>query len=104
MTVVLVVRILHTGPGVVEIFGVVPLSPASANVIWIPPSQPNGVITEYNVIYSIYGDTEMHTNNTVPGDETSFIIIDLGKQGYSQVLFVSGFSSKSLMSVVHTAF
>ena len=66
MTVVLVVSILHTGPGVVEIFGVVPLSPASANVIWSPPSQPNGIITEDKVIYSIYDDTEILTSNTVP--------------------------------------
>jgi len=69
----------------VEIFGVVPLSTTSANVIWIPPNQPNGIITEYKVIYSVYGDTNTRTSNTVSSDDTSFIITDLGKQRYSQL-------------------
>ena len=62
-----------------EIIAVAPLSTTSANVIWIPPAQPNGIITEYEVIYSVYGDIYNHTSDSVASDETNFIIPDLGK-------------------------
>ena len=65
-----------------EIVAVAPLSSTSANVIWIPPTQTNGVIREYEVIYSVYGNSDDITSNTVASDETSFIITDLGKQRY----------------------
>ena len=67
----------------VEIIAVASLSATSANVIWAPPAQPNGVITEYEVIYSVYGDTDNITSDTVPSDETNFIIANLGKHANS---------------------
>ena len=62
-----------------------PLSSTSANVIWIPPVRPNGIITEYEVIYSVYADTDTRTSDTVASDETSFIIPDLGKQEIARI-------------------
>jgi len=73
------VSILHTGPGIVEIVGVASLSTTSANVIWIPPVQRNGIITKYEVIYSVYGDNNNIISDTVASDDTSFIITDLSK-------------------------
>ena len=61
-----------------EIVAVASLSTTSANVIWIPPAQPNGVIIKYEVIYSVYGDTDNITSDTVPSDMTSLIITNLG--------------------------
>ena len=36
-------------PGIVDI-----LENVQQEVTWIPPSQPNGIITGYQVIYSVY--------------------------------------------------
>ena len=68
-----------TAPGNVKIVGVVTLSSSTINVIWIPPTLPNGIITQYDVIYSEYDDTDNSETARVASDETSHVISDLGE-------------------------
>ena len=65
--------------GVVEIAHVVGTSDSTAIVFWTPPSQPNGDITGYQIIYSLYGDTTNSMNQAVTSNENSFVITNLGK-------------------------
>ena len=62
-----------------KIIGVASISNIAVNVIWIPPAQPNGIITQYDVIYSEYDDTDNKITNRVTKDENSLIISQLGK-------------------------
>ena len=41
--------LLYVVPGIVEQFSI-----DQTTVTWSPPSQPNGIITGYQVIYSVY--------------------------------------------------
>ena len=80
---------IPTAPGVVEIVGVVGTSDTTAVVFWTPPSQPNGVITGYQIIYSEYGNTINSMNQAVNRTEDSFVITDLGELFYSIIVCVS---------------
>ena len=62
-----------------EIVKVVTISKSTINVIWIPPAQPNGIITEYEISYSVYGDTDNIMSDTVDSNKNTFIIINLGE-------------------------
>ena len=73
-------------PGVVEIVGVVGTSDTTAVVFWTPPSQPNGVITGYQIIYSMYGNAANSMNQAVSRNEDSFIITDLSELLYSIIV------------------
>ena len=55
------------------------MSSSTVSVIWIPPAQPNGIIIQYEVIYSIYGDTDNSVTARVASDETSNVISDFGE-------------------------
>ena len=66
-------------PGLVENFGVVGTSNTTAIIFWTPPSQPNGVITGYQIIYYLYGDSRNSMNQAVGNDENSFIITNLSE-------------------------
>ena len=74
---------LPIAPGVVEIVAIVGTSDATAVVFWTPPSQPNGVITGYQIIYSVYGDADNRMTEAVTRNEDSFVIANL-----SELLFV----------------
>ena len=74
---------LPIAPGVVEIVAIVGTSDTTAVVFWTPPSQPNGVITGYQVIYSVYGDADNRMTEAVTRNEDSFVITNL-----SELLFV----------------
>ena len=76
--------LFSTAPGVVEIIGVVGTSDTTAVVYWTPPSQPNGVITGYQIIYSVYGDADDNMTQAVTRNEDSFVIANL-----SELLFVT---------------
>ena len=65
--------------GVVEIARVVGTSDTTAIVFWTPPSQPNGVITGYQIIYSLYGDSINSIIQAVTSNEDSFVITNLSK-------------------------
>ena len=66
-------------PGVVEIVAIVGTSDTTAVVFWTPPSQPNGVITGYQIIYSEYGDNTDSMNQAVTRNENSFVITNLSE-------------------------
>ena len=74
---------LPIAPGVVEIVAIVGTSDTTAVVFWTPPSQPNGVITGYQIIYSVYGDTDNSMTQAVTRNENSFVITNL-----SELLFL----------------
>ena len=66
-------------PGLVEIVAVVGTSNSTANVFWIAPTQPNGVITGYQVIYFLYGDASSRMSQAVAGNVNNFVIINLSE-------------------------
>jgi len=65
---------------VVEIVRVASISTSAVNVIWIPPAQPNGVITEYEISHSVYGDINNTMTDTVDSSKNTLIIKNLGKK------------------------
>ena len=62
-----------------EIVAIVGTSDTTAVVFWTPPSQPNGIITGYQIIYSLYGDNTNSMNQAVTENEDSFIITNLSE-------------------------
>ena len=62
-----------------EIAAVVGTSDTTAVVFWPPPSQPNGIITGYQIIYSVYGDSTITMNWTVTENEDSFFVTNLSE-------------------------
>jgi len=64
---------------VVKIIGVISISNSTVNIIWIPPTQPNGIITKYEVMYSVYNDALNVNTYEVAGDKNNLIVSDLGK-------------------------
>ena len=70
---------LYVAAGVVQIARVVGTSDSTAVVFWTPPSQPNGLITGYQIIYSLYGDSTNSMNQAVSSNENSFVITNLSK-------------------------
>ena len=68
--------IIHTVPGVVDQFSTVQYI-----VSWSPPSQPNGIITGYQVIYFVYANrtaTEM-MSAILSNTTTQYSIQNLGR-------------------------
>ena len=86
-------------PGIVEIIGVVTVSSSTVNVIWIPPTQPNGIIIHYDVIHSVYGDTENSKTARVASTETSYVISDLGE--YLEYLYSARFYINWLFNLLN---
>ena len=66
-------------PGVVEIVAIVGTSDTTAVVFWTPPSQPNGVITGYQIIYSVYGDADSSMTEAASINENTFVITNLSE-------------------------
>ena len=66
---------MHVAPGIVDQFNI-----NQATVRWSSPSQPNGIITGYQVIYSVYQipSTKM-TSNMLDNTITEFSIDNLSK-------------------------
>ena len=72
------VQLLYfTAPGVVEIVDIASISDIALTVHWNPPIQPNGIITGYEVIYSVYEDDAVNTSVPVTSNISSFNITDL---------------------------
>ncbi|XP_065907794.1 cell adhesion molecule DSCAM-like isoform X2 [Dysidea avara] len=67
-------RTSEAAPGIVKIIGVASTSNTSVNVAWIPPAPPNGIIIQYEVIYSEYNDPDSRVANSVTNNENNFII------------------------------
>ena len=62
-----------------EIVDVVSISDTTAIVTWKPPIQPNGIITGYEVIYSVYEDDNNNIAFPVSSNISSFNVTDLCK-------------------------
>lgn len=62
-----------------EIIDVVHIFDTVSIVTWNPPIQPNGIITGYEVIYSVYEDTTETISVPVSSNISSFNITDLCK-------------------------
>ena len=54
--------------------GVVELETNQNTIIWSPPLRPNGIITGYQVIYSIYQNGSNRTSGTLSNIITSYTI------------------------------
>ena len=66
-------------PGVVEIFNVTSISSNTSLVTWSPPMEPNGIITGYEVIYSVYGLDDESVVGPLANDTFTLNITNLSK-------------------------
>ena len=62
-----------------EIINVVSISDTIATVVWKPPIQANGIITGYEVKYSVYEDDNSNTGVPVTSNISSYNVTDLSK-------------------------
>ena len=69
---------LFKDPGVV-LFIITITSNTEVTVTWDPPSQSSGVITGYQVIYSIYENDTSTMSDMLSGVVRSYLIRSLGK-------------------------
>ena len=65
--------------------GVVELETDQNTIIWNPPLQPNGIITGYQVIYSIYQNDSSRTSEELSSNTTRYTIEGLSKYSVSNV-------------------
>ena len=79
MLICLVFIIIYIAPGIVEIIDIISISDTALTVTWNPPIQPNGIITGYEVIYSVYEDDAENISIPVTSNIYSFNITDLCK-------------------------
>ena len=74
----IVIYCIHTAPGIVQ-FQVNDLTvTGETEVSWSPPLQPNGVITSYQVIYSVYESTTIVRSEMLNNSTNAYIIRNLG--------------------------
>ena len=79
-----------TAPGVV-VHTTRSTSNTEVNITWGPPATPNGVITGYEVFYSVYqNDNTSMTSRRLSGNDRSYPIENLGRDNVCQcvMLFV----------------
>ena len=72
-----------TAPGIVEIIDIIGISDMVLTVTWNPPIRPNGIITGYEVIYSVYGDDAENISIPVINDINTINITDLCKLSHT---------------------
>ena len=79
---------LLIAPGIVQIASVVSTSNITVNVFWTPPSQPNGVVTGYLVIYSVYQmDDDILSQMLNNTSNTNYSISGLSKSFCYRVMY-----------------
>ena len=66
-------------PGVVEIDHVISTSVNATVISWSPPIEPNGVITGYEIVYSVYGLDAESVIGPLESNVTTLHLMDLGK-------------------------
>ena len=71
--------IFPAAPEVVNTVAAFGTSDTTAVVFWTPPSQPNGVITGYQIIYSVYRDVTNSINQVVARNGNSFVMTNLSE-------------------------
>ena len=62
-----------------EIVDVISISDETATVTWNPPIHPNGILTGYEVKYSVYEDPNDTISVSVTTNIYSMNMTDLGK-------------------------
>ena len=81
---------IYSAPGVVE-FHVNDLTATrEIEVSWSPPLQPNGVITFYQVIYSIYQSSAAVTSEMLSNTTNTYTIRNLGMQISTTAIYLCG--------------
>ena len=70
--------LLYLAPGVVEFRVNDLIATSETEVSWSPPLQPNGVITSYQVIYSVYQSSAIVTSEMLSNTTNTYIIRNLG--------------------------
>ena len=69
---------VHATPGIVQ-FQVNDLTATGeTEVSWSPPLQPNGIITSYQVIYSVYKSTAIVRSEMLNNSTNTYIVRNLG--------------------------
>ena len=61
-------------PGIVDQFSI-----NQTTVRWSPPSQPNGIITSYRVIYFVYQEDVSMSSDVLDNTTMEYSIDDLSK-------------------------
>ena len=68
-----------------NIVDVIITSDTTVTVKWDPPIQPNGIITGYEVKYSVYENTSDIISVPVSSNINSLNMTNLGKQQYGNI-------------------
>ena len=70
---------MYIAPGVVKITDVFSISSSTSCVKWNPPTEPNGIITGYEIIYSVYGEIHESVIGLLESNINASNITNLGK-------------------------
>ena len=70
---------MYTAPGVVKITDVMSISSSTSCVKWNPPVEPNGIITGYEIIYSVHGEIYESVIGPLESNKHASNITNLGK-------------------------
>ena len=73
---------MYVAPGVVKITGVFSISSSTSHVKWNPPVEPNGIITGYEIIYSVYGEIHESVIGPLESNKHASNITNLGRSAY----------------------
>ena len=68
-------------------------SSTTVNVMWNPPAQPNGVITGYIVMYSVYERNDFTSSVMLEGSVTTYLIDGLSKYSVHQYVSLTALST-----------
>ena len=85
----------YAAPGVVGIDHVISTSINATLVAWNPPIEPNGVITGYEVVYSVYG---LDAENVIGLLESDVYTINI--TGLSECYVNSSLSMRTCVAII----
>ena len=57
-------------------------------VTWTPPEQPNGLITSYQVLYSVYESTTTVQSTMLNGNDRSYTIRNLSEDTWIKCICI----------------
>ena len=81
---------LYTAPGVV-VHTTSFASNTTVNVMWNPPVTPNGVITSYVVMYTVYERNDFTSSDMLGGSVTTYLVDGLSKYSVCQCVSLTAF-------------
>ena len=70
---------MYVAPGVVKITDIYSISSSTSHVKWNPPIKPNGIITGYEIIYSVYRDIAESVIGPLESYANAYSIANLSK-------------------------